>query len=379
MLIRLDLRDFKCFGNLQLPFAPLTLLSGFNASGKSSVLQALVLLHQTMREHEWSTRLMLNGSIIHMGTLADVVDKVNGRSEFEIGIVDDNLECSWVFAGERSDMSMRVDTVTVAGAHRTQPNDLQYLIPHDMHQRTLSLTNRIRRLTYLTAERVGPREVYDLLDRQVATVVGSNGEHALSLLHWGSDERVLPELLSPTAPSTRLRQVEAHMNTFFPGFAMNLQRIPQTNTLTLGVRTSTDTDFHRPVHVGFGLTQVLPIVIAGLSAVKKDILVIENPEVHLHPAGQALMGQFLGDLARAGVQIIVETHSDHLLNGIRRSVKAGRLEPEKVALHFFRPRREGMAQVISPQLDYSGNVDHWPEGFFDQFDKDANYFANWGD
>ena len=62
MLTRLDLRFFKCFERLRLPLAPLTLLTGLNASGKSSVLQALVLLHQTMREHEWTTRLALNGS-----------------------------------------------------------------------------------------------------------------------------------------------------------------------------------------------------------------------------------------------------------------------------------------------------------------------------
>jgi predicted ATPase len=79
MLTRIDLRHFKCFELLKLPIAPLTLLSGANASGKSSVLQAIVLLHQTMREHEWSTRLMLNGDAIKMGAVLDVVDKVHGR------------------------------------------------------------------------------------------------------------------------------------------------------------------------------------------------------------------------------------------------------------------------------------------------------------
>jgi len=78
MLDQLNLRFFKCFERLDLPLAPLTLLSGANASGKSSALQALVLLHQTMREHEWSTRLMLNGGSVQLGTVLDVVDKVHG-------------------------------------------------------------------------------------------------------------------------------------------------------------------------------------------------------------------------------------------------------------------------------------------------------------
>ena len=81
MLTRIDLRHLKCFEALKLPLRPLTLLSGANASGKSSVMQALVLLHQTMREHEWSSRLMLNGSAVRLGAVADVVDQVHGRRD----------------------------------------------------------------------------------------------------------------------------------------------------------------------------------------------------------------------------------------------------------------------------------------------------------
>ena len=90
------------------------------------------------------------------------------------------------------------------------------------------------------------------------------------------------------------------------------------------------------------------------------------------------MGNFLADVARAGVQVIIETHSDHILNGIRRAVKSQKLSPEQLALHFFRPRAAGHAQAVSPQIDASGNIDFWPEGFFDQFDKDMNHFAGWG-
>ena len=108
MLTRLDLRFFKCFELLRLPLAPLTLLTGLNASGKSSVLQALVLLHQTMREHEWSTRLVLNGASVRLGTMPDVVDEVSGRRSFEIGLEDNENAYHWVFEGDRQDMSMEV-------------------------------------------------------------------------------------------------------------------------------------------------------------------------------------------------------------------------------------------------------------------------------
>ncbi len=374
MLNRLDLQYFKCFELLRLPLGNLTLLSGSNASGKSSALQALVLLHQTMREHEWSTRLMLNGEAIKLGTVSDVVDKIHGRRSFEIGVIDDDQTYSWAFTGERTELSMAVDYVTVGQEKDEQPESLRYLLPPKI---VTSLVNRIRNLTYITAERIGPREVYPLEDRQIASVVGPAGEHAMSVLHWGRDETVLDGLAIPGVINKRLHQVEARMRMFFPGCGLEVQQVPNVNAVTLGLRTSDATSFHRPINVGFGLTQVLPIVIAALSAAKEDILLIENPEVHLHPAGQALMGQFLAEVVSAGVQVIVETHSDHVLNGIRRFVKAGRIQPEQVAIHFFRPSSSDIAQVVSPQIDAAGNIDSWPVGFFDQFDKDMNHFAGW--
>ena len=107
VLTGIDLKHFKCFDLLKLPLRPLTLLSGANASGKSSVLQALVLLHQTMTEHEWSHRLLLNGGAIRLGTVADVVDQ-RARRSCQIALRTDDNEIRWEFAGEPADMSMAV-------------------------------------------------------------------------------------------------------------------------------------------------------------------------------------------------------------------------------------------------------------------------------
>ena len=380
MLTQIDIELFKCFELLHLPLCQLTLLSGSNASGKSSVLQTLVLLHQTMLEHEWSTRLMLNGNSIRLGTISDVVDHKYGRQSFNIGINDNDSYYAWIFEGNRSEMSMQVVSVAADGCTHPKPELMRHLLPPQIHDTIgRSFTSRMCGLTYISAERVGPREVYALEDRQMSTVVGPAGENAMSVLHWKRDEAVLNKISLSQVPNKLFNQVEERMQQFFPGFTMELPEIRKMNAVTLGMRISSDTDFHRPINVGFGITQVLPIVIAALSAGKDDLLLIENPEVHLHPAAQALMGQFLADVARAGVQVIVETHSDHILNGIRRSVKAGRLTSEQVALHFFRPRSDNMAQVYSPMLDNSGNIDSWPDGFFDQFEKDMNHFAGWGE
>ncbi len=378
MLTRLDLHSFKCFAVLRLPLAPLTLLTGLNASGKSSVLQALALLHQTMREREWSTRLGLNGSDVRLGAATDVVDDVEGSRSFEIALHDEENVCEWVFRGTPHEMSMVVQRVSVNGRTSEQPQELRYLMPSDENRSATSLTRLVRDLTYITAERIAPQSVYALEDPHSISVVGPRGEHAASILYWGSDEPALNGLILPGSPNTLLRQVEERMRTLFPGCTLDLQPALQSNTVTLGLRTTDATRFHRPANTGFGLTQVLPIVVAALSASKGDIILIENPEVHLHPAGQTLMGQFMAEIASAGIQVILETHSDHVLNGVRRAVKDDALPADQVGIHFFRPRSEEHPQVLSPTLDDSGNIDDWPEGFFDQFDKDSSYFAGWG-
>lgn len=387
MLQRIELRHFKCFALLKLPLGPLTLLSGANASGKSSVMQALVLLHQTIREHEWSRRLMLNGTSIRLGTASAVVDDVYGRRTCGIALQDDKAVYAWDFAGERDEMSMAVERVQVAdrfgGREEEYPQTLRNLLPVDYDEpySNSGLTSRLHRLIYLTAERLGPREHYALEDPQLTPVVGPTGEHAASVLYSGGDTPVLDSLTISKAPPTRLRQVGARMQQFFPGCVLTVEKVPRTSAVALGFRTSNATDFHAPIHTGFGLTQVFPVVVAALSARRDDLLLIENPEVHLHPAGQATMGRFLAEVAAAGVQVIMETHSDHVLNGVRRAVKNGVLTSGDVALHFFRPRyeaeRDGVAQVQSPHLDGEGNIDDWPDGFFDQFDKDMSYFAGW--
>ena len=379
MLTRLELHSFKCFEILRLPLAPLTLLTGLNASGKSSVLQSLVLLHQTVREQEWSPRLALNGAGVRLGAVADVVDEQSSSGEFEIALEDEESVCRWSFGGDRRDMSMEVWRVAVNGRMIDRPRELRYLVPSDERDAVEQLVHSLRSLAYVTAERLAPQDSYTLEDPHVVTDVGPRGEHALSVLHWGRDEPVLDHLILPGVPPIRLRQVEARMNALFPGCALDLQQAPGATVVTLGLRMSETEEFHRPVHTGFGLTQSLPLVVAALSARKGEILLIENPEVHLHPAGQAMMGQFMADTARAGVQVIVETHSDHVLNGVRRAVKSGQFAAEHAAVHFFRPRSDDGPQVLSPVLDDTGNIDDWPTGFFDQFDKDANYFAGWAD
>lgn len=407
MLSRIDLNKFKCFDSLHLPIGQLTLLTGLNASGKSTVLQALVLLNQTALDCEWSDEIRLDGTKISLGTVTDVIDKVTGRGELGIGLRWRDVECLWnMKSGDRSAMTMSVDNVEwrLDGTDNRIFNNgadyfgLHFLIPQTLFAESVTartLAIAIRDLSYLSAERCGPRETYGFSSASLridtghlgegfpATVgrdIGHTGEGVAAVLHQFSDDPLLLEgLLRPEAPPTLFHQTQAWMNHFFPGFGMDVQLVPNASLVTLALRTDPSSGFQRPQNVGFGLTHILPIIVACLIATPSSILLVENPEVHLHPAGQALMGRFLAIAAMSGIQLIIETHSDHILNGVRRAICDKLLSPEQVQIHFFTPRttEQERAQVITPTINSKGALDSWPEGFFDQFDKDISFLAGW--
>jgi len=225
---------------------------------------------------------------------------------------------------------------------------------------------------------MGPRETYPMSSPHQHTTVGPRGERTAWFLHQFADHKPMAGLLRHEAVPTLQRQTEAWLSHFFPQAALAIQPVHNANLVTLGLRTNKATDYHRPQNVGYGLTHILPILTACLGAKESDVIVIENPESHLHPVGQAEMGEFLALCANSGLQIILETHSDHILNGIRRALKKQLITPEQVAIHFFRPRQdEDDGVVISPLVDNLGNLSEWPENFFDQFDKDSQFLLGW--
>lgn len=394
MLTSITLEYFKCFERVRLPLSPLTLLSGLNAAGKSSVLQALALLHQSAVESEWTRVLILNGRLVALGSAGDVIDKLTGRYEFRIGLESDTFRCLWHMQSEDRVRDLAVPIARILWADATTWQDetfdlnhhpeqrIYHLLPEDLvnrsdHARTL--INTLVRIAYISAERIGPRETYPATTPDQQTNVGSRGEFAPWFLDHFAERHPLERLLISDAPPTLQRQTEAWMHRFFPGSGIVVRPVEGANLMTMGIRTHAATSYHRPQNVGFGITHVLPIVTSCLGANPGDVILIENPESHLHPAGQSAIGRFLAIAAASGVQIILETHSDHVLNGIRRAVKDAVIAPEHVAIHFFTARSEDtlQPQVLSPLIDPYGAIDTWPEGFFDQSDKDTAALINW--
>lgn len=381
MIDAIELETFKCFATLRLPLRGLSVLTGFNGGGKSTVQQALLLLHQGLLENATTTRMLLSGPIVALGTLRDVVDKVNGSRGFVIGVVGRDAAARWTCesdTAERDDLSVSIERVDWEsnGVQHSEADAVPFR-PRAMRGQAIDmLLASLRRLQYVPADRSGPAEVYPLEDQGAHETLGRHAERAVGRLYWYGDEEVDAGVRHEGEGRPQLRhQVQAWMAELFPGVVLDVQRVPGANLVSLGIRTSPDTDFHRPQHVGFGITYVLPVVVACLAADLGDLVLVENPEAHLHPRAQAQMGRFLARMA-SHRQVVVETHSDHVINGMRRAVRDGVLEADAVVVHFFRSRGDAdVAQVQSLNIDATGAIEHWPAGFFDQIDQDTMALA----
>lgn len=366
MINRLTLVNFKAFRRLELPLGPLTLLTGLNSSGKSSVLQALALLRQsfeTARSAENTQGLLLNGELVELGSARDVLHDDFGPAD-DLPTVD-GPAVGLVVEEE--------EAVSFAGLYDPEEPD-EDVMETRVSPRLPPFLDRP--FQYLHADRITPAVTYPR-SRQIAInrgFLGVRGEHTVNYLrHYG--EREVPDgpLRHPGATSPQLRdQTVAWMQELCPGVNLQATAIEGTDSVRLsygfgGTAGINATGRRRPTHVGFGLTYALPIVVACLTAAPGSLLLLENPEAHLHPKGQSRMAALVAAAAAGGAQLVVETHSDHVLNGVRIAVKRGALQPNHAVVHFFRGNGSG-AEVVSPSVDKDGMLAQWPEGFFDEWE-----------
>lgn len=208
--------------------------------------------------------------------------------------------------------------------------------------------------------------------------VGIDGRFAGHWYHELADTEVSPERCFGVGSGTTFRrQVDAWLDRLAPGANANVQAVPVASMLALQFRLSETGEWRRPANVGYGLTYAFPILVALLAALPGDVLVIDSPEAHLHPQAQSRMGHMLATFAAAGVQLLVETHSDHVLNGARLAVRDKVIKAEDLSLLFFAGASSEGHGVTTPRIDRDGRIDEWPEGFFDQGDKDVSRLTGW--
>ena len=382
MIRSLYLENLKCFETLRLELAPLTLLTGFNAAGKSTSLQTLLLLAQTLRSQRGTAELRLNGPLTNLGTPADILNSGSGQKGLALGVGDDELEIRWQFTlDEENRRSLKVRELEVKGAGSTRlpASLLDGIAPAPSLGAVFGLAQALERTVMLSTTRQTETEVFPIPEGMVRRGdVGVMGQYAPWWLSSHDDKKkpVDPLRRHPALQeaATLRNQINAWMGGLFPGAEVNAFELPETNLMRLQLRSGL-TAWSSPANIGFGVSYAFPVLVAGM-AQGGHPLIIDSPEAHLHPHGQSQIGGFLAQMAAAGSQILVETHSDHFLNGVRLALRDGVIKPEDVAIYFF-ARKGGSPHVTRLSVDKHGTVSDWPEGFFDQSEKDLATLAGW--
>lgn len=354
MIDSLSLQNFKCFEDISLSFGTVNILTGLNGMGKSSIIQALLLLKQSFESGD-GDMLRLNGPYVNLGWGSDILYE-KASSEF-------------------IDICVRscTNTYSVRCGYASGEDQLPIV---EQISNVKDFINLGRRLFYLSAYRIAPQHQYTLTTKRGLTArqFGPSGEFSLQYLDMYGSLAIEHQnmLLGEKDQNSLLQQASRWMSYISPGTTIQVNVNDSIKTSELrysfieGLKRTTP---YRCVNVGFGLTYVLPIIILLLSAKRGDTILLENPEAHIHPAGQSKLGELIARAGADGIQVIVETHSDHILNGIRLAVKNQILASDDVHTLFFYKdvNDDHRHKVMLPIIDSEGRIDQWPKGFFDEW------------
>jgi len=358
MIRELAVKNFKCFESLKLELRSLNVLMGLNGMGKSTILQSLLLLRQSNQENGLSW-LKLNGKYVTLGNGSDVLSEKAEDEEIGFFIKED--------VGDFS-----------ASYEYVQESDL--LPKHDLKYDIREMGNSVLfgdRFVYLYAYRIEPRILYRIADEKQISKrnFNNNGELAIHYLNLHGFQNVENDcvIYNSIEDCSLNEQVRCWLSLIAPGILPQISvNVALRNAeLKYAFREGKEkTNAYKSVNVGFGITYVLPVIIALLTAKQGDLLLLENPEAHIHPAGQRWLGELIARASAGGVQIIVETHSDHVINGIRLAVKKKKISAEETGVFFFYKDEEDDCRhkVTLPSIDEDGRIDIWPEGFLDEWD-----------
>lgn len=394
MINKLTIQNLKCFRSLILPLGSFSLLTGFNAAGKSTVLQALLLLAQAEKQPRDSRFVPLNGELVSLGSPGEALS--DGQEPIlRLSLEFDNYSIRWTLEPDDSESIHGLNLTEIAWRKGSDSwerqrnfskNAITTILPKGIPPALEDQFSSLADVIYISAVRLGPQDVYPAPRDNMPTWgdVGTKGELAAWWFQNLLDEEIRGSMLHPNEPARTLRrQFNAWAGELFPGVEANAQKLHTTDLVYLEFRKSATDKWRKPANIGYGLTYAFPIIVAGLLAKPGQVLIIDSPEAHLHPMGQSRIAGFLAKVASTGVQVIIETHSDHVLNGARLSVKEKALNPTEVSFHFFQSQAENdkdkeQSQITTPVIDVEGNLSEWPAGFFDQAEADLEKLMGWG-
>lgn len=365
MIKQYNIHNFKNHADTSLDLGNLTILTGINGMGKSSVFQSMLILRESYLRRPSMKMLSLDGNSFSVGSSAGLVNRnVNTKEDLlQLGLKADNgiFEFSYRYpVGDKNEMEAAADYL--AG-----DTDLLQNIP---------LFNND--FQYLSAFRMGPQSVYQshtgVVDkhRQISDRMGM-GEYVAYFLSLFGNEKIPVEALAyPGSEAMSLnQQTELWMGKISEGIKMQIHQNGGQYDLKYGYEIpGKTTTYHSALNTGFGISYVLSVVVAVLSARPGALLLIENPEAHIHPSGQAALMKLISIAAINGIQIILETHSDHIVNGALVNWKELNADRNLLSVCYFERDYNMNSRPVRLQIGDNGRIRNAPQGFFDQMKAD---------
>jgi predicted ATPase len=342
-------------------------MAGSNGNGKSTAIQALLYLRKSIeklysRDNEGDynvtpinyfigTPIPLNGDYcLQLGNSSHVLNR-NAKGDIYIGL---NTEKDWFelhYTADNLEPQLYLELYKI-------------VVPTGF-----SFPVQKREFYYLNAERLGPRVTQGMQHSDFLNA-GWQGENTAQLLGTkaGYIKISSKRKFEGKGSSYIEEQVNQWLNFIMPGVKVGAKTDPATLVSQILLENPyTVSEPTLATNLGFGISYVLPIIATGLIAEKGSYFIVENPEAHLHPSAQSRIGQFLAMVAAAGVNVIVETHSDHVINGIQIATAKQEIDHKLITINYFSYKEGAVQPDVQPiSMTPKGELSDWPSGFFDQ-------------
>lgn len=350
MIDKLSIHGLKSIKDLTLECKKLNILVGTNSSGKSSILQSLLLVGQNI---DTDNGYDLNGPLLRLGNFSEAYSSLLSEEKkyIIIEMVIDSITAQFTFPYLDDEITKCIMPFTVGFIHHMSFKDS---------------------LHYLSCSRIGTMDTYNK-NYSHEMKFGINGEYVFDFLLKAKKNPFLLKDLIPIKyedDQTLLGQVNYWLN-YIIGAEIHVEDILKSDLVKVTYDTNGQKE-KRPKNIGSGVSYLISILVMCLGSNPNATLIIENPEIHLHPAAQSRVTEFLYFIAESGRQLFIETHSDHIFNGIRAGIATKSMNKTSVAIDFVKFDEKQGTIVIPIDIGNDGDIENPQKDLFDQFNIDLN-------
>jgi predicted ATPase len=401
-------RGYKSlYEECRVEIRPLTILAGANSSGKSSIMQPLLMLKQTLEATYDPGALLLDGPNVRFTYAKQLLSQLSSASYTDIFTLKIEIGNNYIKNTfkkmprkgiELVEMTYKVDKEETTLSPKMNSEDIKSVLPEHLNDLHKSISKTIKEGWQWTIERTrcflgfdlrlrGQKSFANVFTRttlfetdirQLIHVPGLRGNPertykttAIGREFPGTFEVYVASVVHhwQKTKDNRLRDLGSVLETLGLTCKVDAKQLDDTQVELRVGRLPTAKgrvkDMVSIADVGFGVSQTLPVLVALLVAEPGQLVYLEQPEIHLHPRAQAALAEILADAAKRGVRVVVETHSELLLLAVQSLVAEGKISPNLVKLHWFTRREDGVTEVSSAELDEAGAFGDWPEDFGD--------------